>query len=150
MTGLPFRSSVDEGGDMRKLFLGVTAAVAMATPAVAADLPVKAPPLAVAGYSWTGCYVGVAGGFKWARARDTDVPTGLVVADTFSPRGGIVGGTVGCNYQPSSTWVLGVEGDWSWLSVRGDTVDLFAPATFRVEVKEQWLATLRGRAGITY
>jgi outer membrane immunogenic protein len=48
---------------MKKLLLGsVAGIVLMAGPALAADIWVKAPvykaPPPVAGYSWTGCYIG--------------------------------------------------------------------------------------------
>jgi hypothetical protein len=42
--------------------------------AFAADMAVKAPPKPTAPapvYSWTGCYVGVSGGYVWNRARST-------------------------------------------------------------------------------
>ena len=40
-----------------------------AAPALAADLPVKAPPMAPAPvWNWTGFYIGVNGGYSWGRS----------------------------------------------------------------------------------
>ena len=64
----PFLSiEVDRGIQMKKIAL-IAASFALAGTASAADLrrpmPVKAPaPVAVAAYSWTGCYVGAGGGY---------------------------------------------------------------------------------------
>jgi outer membrane immunogenic protein len=52
---------------MRKLFLANLAALtmSMAGPALAADMPIKAPAPFAERFSWTGCYVGghIGGGF---------------------------------------------------------------------------------------
>ncbi len=53
---------------MQRWLLGTAAALAVAGPAIAADMPVKAPPitkapLAPIGYNWTGCYVDGGGGY---------------------------------------------------------------------------------------
>ena len=40
-----------------------------AAPALAADLPVKAPPMPPAPvWNWTGFYIGVNGGYSWGRS----------------------------------------------------------------------------------
>ena len=58
----------NEGGVMKGLLLATMAAVAMAAPVHAADMPLKAPPVAAAAvFSWTDCYVGVSGGGAWSR-----------------------------------------------------------------------------------
>jgi outer membrane immunogenic protein len=94
--------------------------VGLATAAPAADLAVKAPVYkapAIVPFSWTGCYVGVEGGGIWGRSKDTAADStlanfGLPINNGFNLSGGLVGGTVGCNYQVSN-WVLGVENDIS-------------------------------------
>ncbi len=102
--------------------------IAGALPAVAADLPVKARPMApvAMAYNWTGCYIGGNVGGKWVRTSGSvDIgPTGTGVgvgapasvlfaaADTSTL---IFGGQAGCNYQaPGSNWVFGLEGDADW------------------------------------
>lgn len=47
---------------MHKFLMGVTAAVVLAGPAMAADMPVKAAPAVVETYSWAGYYFGINGG----------------------------------------------------------------------------------------
>ena len=50
---------------MKKLLLGVAAsATLIAAPALAADMPLKAPaPAAVVAYNWTGLYIGANAGW---------------------------------------------------------------------------------------
>src|SRR5258706_14826603 len=97
--------------------------------ATAADMAVKARPIpVVAPYSWTGCYVGVEGGGSWGRDRSVSNGTNNGVANgtlgalkTASDiSGGLVGGTLGCNYQVNQ-WVFGIEGDGSWSDERGSS-----------------------------
>jgi outer membrane immunogenic protein len=109
---------------MKKFLLGAVGLIAlgMATPALAADMPVKAapPPVYVAPiYNWTGFYIGANGG--WAQSRscvDFFNATGFDFADGCRERsGGVVGGQFGYRWQ-ASQWVFGVEaqGDWADLS----------------------------------
>ena len=57
---------------MKRLFLSAVAFSAVAVgPALAADLPRKAPayvPPAPPPYNWTGFYVGLNGGYSWGKA----------------------------------------------------------------------------------
>lgn len=99
--------------------LAASAAVA----AHAADLPVKAP-IAPSAYSWAGSYAGIAGGYGWGHSSQTDPgipqpPTDILVdADGhYSVRGGLVGGTLGYNWQ-RGPWVVGWEGDSSWADIK--------------------------------
>ena len=57
---------------MKKLILGTVAlsAAGLVNVASAADMPLKAPAVAPIVYNWSGCYVGINGGFKWARFND--------------------------------------------------------------------------------
>jgi hypothetical protein len=66
----------DTGGlVMKKFLLGSVGLAAMiAGPAMAADMPLKAPP-PVAIFSWTGCYVGAHVGGKSARSELIMAPT---------------------------------------------------------------------------
>ena len=60
---------------MKRLFLSAVAFSAVAVgPALAADLPRKAPayvPPAPPPYNWTGFYVGLNGGYSWERPQVT-------------------------------------------------------------------------------
>jgi len=133
-----------------KAFVGLAAIGALvAGPAMAADLsmPVKAPPIAQV-FSWTGFYIGIDGGGSWGRSKHVDQITGLDDAPWFDVNGGLVGGTAGYNWQMGN-FVLGVEGDMSWVGQNGSAVDTGPggnPA-FSSFTNERWLATVRGRAG---
>ena len=108
---------------------------ATAIPAMGADLPIpyKAAP-AAAPFNWTGFYVGINGGYGWAKS---DWSGGLA---GFDATGAMVGGTVGYNLQMSQ-FVVGFEGDVdaSWL--KG------SDSTACCETKNSWFATARGRLG---
>ena len=110
---------------MKKFLLAsaALASLAIAGPAFAADLPVKAPPPVLpALYNWNGIYIGVQGGaISGTRTHMNEVefvtePDSLDFEDFGHPlHGGFVGGEVGFNWQaPGSRWVFGVEGAGSW------------------------------------
>jgi outer membrane immunogenic protein len=135
---------------MKKAALGIIAIAALiGTPALAADMALKAPPPAPV-YSWTGCYIGIEGGGDWGSSHHTGPAFGGVdIAAPFSLSGGLVGGTLGCNYQ-AKQWVFGIEGDGSWTNKSGSGPDV-APfnTAFVQDTKEQSLGTVRGRLGWT-
>ena len=142
---------------MKSVLIGVVGLLSLgnALPAVAADLPAKAPAPAAAVTNWTGCYIGVEGGGNFGRTRSvaTGAPNpavaGLPLTGTYDMSGGIAGGTVGCNYQ-AGLWVFGLEDDFSWTNKRGSASDLPPfPTTAINRYSEDWLDTLRGRIGIT-
>jgi outer membrane immunogenic protein len=134
----------------------VAATVALGTftfsGANAADLslPLRAPPPPPA-RTWTGCYVGIEGGGALGNDRvtgNTGPHSGTTVT-TITASDGLVGGTVGCNYQFSRFFVIGIEDDLSWNGVQGTASDQKPfPTTFSHSVRGTWLDTLRGRAGI--
>jgi outer membrane immunogenic protein len=130
--------------------------------ASAADLPArvytKAPAdVPVMTYNWTGGYGGIAGGYGWGHSDQTD--PGMVVpppaVDTegdgdghFSLNGGLLGGTWGYNRQ-FGPWVLGLEGDFSWADIKGQS-DVCGPTTVTPHpcgTKLDALGTFRGRVG---
>ena len=141
------------GVKMKKLFPLAAALVSVATAASAADFPVepmKAPLPAPILFSWTGCYVGVEGG--GARGQGEQIANSgpfpnASITGGMTIKGGIAGGTVGCNIQMSNFVVSG-EADFSWTNTRGSTNDLppFNTATVS-ETREKWLDTFRGRFG---
>lgn len=154
---------------MKSLLFGIAVIAGMlATPALAADMPVKAPPPPPPMPTWTGCYLGINGGGDWARWRDTwtgitEAPTGFAVgAATVLPAAAnatldsssvLLGGQIGCNNQTGS-FVLGVEGDLDWdnLHVTRSTVSASLPTIVPGIISEQFssnaLSTLRLRAGL--
>jgi outer membrane immunogenic protein len=143
---------------MKKLLLA-SSALAFAGSAFAADLQpaprmaVKAPVVAAVPFSWTGCYVGAEAGYGWGTKDFTD-PFAVNFADVgqvvrTNVGGGLVGGQVGCNYQPASNWVLGIEGDIAWANITGSTVDPFFNAK-NMSAKTDALAAVTGRVGYTW
>ena len=121
-------------------------ALAAALPASAADLPrgsmpYKAPAY-FAGYNWTGFYLGINGGGAWG---DSDW-NGFAIGN--SPSGGMIGGTVGYNWQAAgSPWVFGVEGDVAWTGISDSTA---CAVLTTCETKNNWFGTVRGRVGYAF
>ena len=139
---------------MRKFLLATTAAVALAAPAQAADMPVKAPPAAVvaATYNWTGFYVGIVGGGAWADTRHTNNVNGAN-SGTHRISGGLFGGTYGYNAQFGS-WVLGLEGDFSWSGIDSSFNDnngsTFCTTPLQCQTSLRWFGTDRARLGYAW
>jgi outer membrane immunogenic protein len=117
----------------------------------AADMAVKAPPLAPPpAYNWTGFYLGAEGGGGWGHAEHTDV-TGFD-SGPFALSGGLIGGTIGYNWQINKI-VLGLEGDGSGAWIKGSTMgtpplNLCGGAPSSCQSALQALGTFRARAGI--
>jgi outer membrane immunogenic protein len=149
---------------MKKLFPLVAAFVSVATAASAADFPVTPAKVALPPpilFSWTGCYIGIVGGYAQGEGEQvavapsvplgTPIPTfgGQTITGGLKISGGLVGGTVGCNIQISN-FVVGVENDLSWSDKKGSTAD---QPPFNVlegavsSTREKWLDTFRGRFG---
>jgi outer membrane immunogenic protein len=155
-------TSDPKGVVMKKLLLVGIAAVGLASaPAFAADLPVKAPPTAAPApvFAWTGCYIGIVGGGAWGQSQhigaadDPDI-SGFPISDSFHLSGGLIGGTLGCNFQAGKV-VVGLEGDGSWVSKKGsglehDETPFIGTDGWIDSTKERWLTTFRGRAGWTF
>src|SRR5882757_8257994 len=103
----------------RALYLGASigALIVVGSSAQAADLAVKAPimrPPPI--FSWTGCYVGGHVGWGWSRhkVRETGLDSSsaniISASGNIDTSGAVFGGQVGCNYQFSGNWVVGIEG----------------------------------------
>jgi outer membrane immunogenic protein len=137
---------------MKKTCAGIAALAALfVTPAIAADMAVKAPPPAPApALSWTGCYAGIEAGYGWARDPNHNESPGAndgLLIGNVKAQGAVVGGTIGCNLQ-TNNWVVGIEDDMSANALKGSVGDLtpFNP-TFSQAVQANWLDTLRVRLG---
>src|SRR2546421_584938 len=132
---------------MKKLLLGTVALVALgAAPALAADLAArpytKAPAYAAPIYNWTGFYVGghIGGAFGGN--------------NNFAGFGGnndgrFLGGVqVGGDYQFAPNWVLGVEGQYSWLGNNNNSV-LF-PNGYLYTNDQRGIGSITCRIGYTW
>lgn len=157
---------------MRKTLLaGVAIAASLTGSALAADLAVRAPAYkapvpVVAGYNWTGFYVGGNAGGIWAKDDVTwSASTAGFGAGAFTAAlnaagtgriessGVTAGGQIGFNYQINSVVVWGVEADLNYtdLSDSRSLAVASPPATPGTTVtstyESKWLATARGRIG---
>jgi outer membrane immunogenic protein len=133
---------------MRRVLLATISLLAFtATAAVAADLPrqmpAKAPAFVPVGYNWTGFYLGINGGYAWGRSNWSGFAT------SPNPSGGMVGGTIGYNWQGlGSPWVFGLEGDLDWTNIKSTFTDVTCPTG--CQTKNTWLGTARGRIGYAW
>ncbi len=152
---------------MQKIVIGIAAiATLIGTPALAADMVVKAPPPAPAPvYSWTGFYIGANIGGGWGAQSVDYAPNDPMAVILFQSGGGpppasftssgILGGIqLGYNYQFDSHWLVGFETDFDGSGVRGSgsTSGTFAPyykAPFNAPVQDgiDWFGTVRARLG---
>jgi outer membrane immunogenic protein len=130
---------------MKTIPIAVALSVVGIASAMAADMSGPAPsyikaPLVTPTYSWTGCYLGVNGGYGWNSGHttyrdDTNAPNAdpinHVAPDPFGfteqfiatpaatgGSGGLAGGGAGCDLQ-SQRWVLGIEADIDWAHISG-------------------------------
>ena len=130
-------------------------AIAIAAPAQAADIPVKAaPPPVVAVYNWTGFYLGVHVGGAFGTSVQTFFdPVGPAsgTTDRYDISGIAGGGTAGYNFQ-FSNFVIGVEADISAADISGRSSNLNPSYNCGLvcETDVRWFATLRGRAGFAF
>ena len=109
-----------------------TLAVGAAAPAVAADLPArapatytKAPAIVQAAYDWSGFYIGINGGGGWARTplneSSTEGPGVVLNLSGIDMNGFVVGGHFGYNWQYYSRVVAGFEVDADFADIKGST-----------------------------
>lgn len=134
---------------MKKFFLGTVGLVAMAAPALAADLAVKAAPAPYIApmYNWSGFYVGANGGWGSSRSCWDLVPIGGVVfADGCADRsGGVAGGQIGYRWQ-TGQFVFGLEAQGDWADLSGSRISIFDP-TFTTHTKVGGLGLFTGQLG---
>src|SRR6202171_1200605 len=135
---------------MKKFLLGTVALVALGAtvPALAADLGArtytKAPVYAAPIYNWTGFYIGGPVGGAFGGNNNFN---GLVTGNNNDGR--FLGGVqVGADYQFAPNWVLGIEGQYSWLGSNNNGV--IFPGGFVYTNNQRALASVTGRVGYTW
>lgn len=110
------------------------------------------------GFTWSGLYVGAQAGYAWANENDnlSDLfDESIASADHFDMNGLLGGIYAGANWQTTSNWVLGVEGDISWTGLDGsrdyDGITDFGIVSFEdigtLSMNIDWEASLLLRAG---
>src|SRR5580692_12774460 len=126
------------------------------SPALGADLPMKAAPVVTPLYDWSGFYVGVFGGGGMGNHNyNNGTPTAFAnYLINYDSSGGIAGGEVGYNVQ-SGDIVAGVEATGFWSGIKGsDSSQFFSPAPLNANVvsidttKLRDGASFRARGGI--
>jgi outer membrane immunogenic protein len=136
---------------MKKFLLGTVALVALGAtvPALAADLGArspytKAPAYAAPIYNWTGFYVG--GHIGGAFAGDNGF-SGLSNNNSGSFLGGL---QAGADYQFAPNWVLGIEGQYSWIGINNNVAFTGAGAGYVYANNQRGLGSVTGRVGYTW
>lgn len=128
---------------MLKKIIPALAAIVVAAPALAGDLPsmksAPLPPPVVVAYDWTGFYLGADLGGAWAQGQYSG-PFATVNVNGDLIMGGAF---LGYNRQYGS-FVVGLEGD-----VQGLGVDRTLPGT-NLRVQQNLLASINGRLGFAF
>jgi len=156
------------------LFAGsLCVAIAVASAAGAADLTpmYKAHAPAPAGSSWTGCYLGAHLGWGLADPQLQDsspvnvltaggvAVSGLLDAASLQRHVGIgddngplAGAQIGCDYQFSGNYVIGISASAAGADINGDTLDPFQTAgpSNDVLAKTDFLGDVSGRLGVIW
>ena len=116
-------------------------------PALAADMPLKAPHIQSV-FDWTGFYIGAHAGYSRGSSNAVlSDPASTAASNSFS---GVIGGVqAGYNYQLPSGVLLGVEADITFPNYLTSNSVVSSLASARSTVTEQWdyVATARGRVG---
>jgi outer membrane immunogenic protein len=121
--------------------LAIVSALFIALPltANAADIAVKMhAPLPPPSLNWTGCYIGGNGGGTWIKNNSALVaiggaPPGIPLG-TSAGDAAAYGGQVGCDYQSSGNWVVGVRGMWDGTTANSSIQGAIAPGGGAVTV----------------
>jgi outer membrane immunogenic protein len=154
----------------RLIFITAVVAALIATPAMAADMPVKAlaytAPSAV--FNWTGAYAGISLGGRWTDTAWTTIGIGSPLGSpdpTANPSSlesstFRAGGYIGYNWQITPLSVIGAEADAGWGHINntlagipgtygtcGLCVGPLATSVDSSNVKLGWDGSLRGRIG---
>jgi outer membrane immunogenic protein len=151
---------------IRAALLSSVGVVALSGMALAADLPIRqVAPVFAPQFSWAGAYVGGHIGAARQLARWDDFNQGSLVpgggpgsaagclggcgSNLANDVGFIGGGQIGYNWQ-SGSFVYGIEADISGLDAKLDTD--WSPNRGNLNLSTShsidWLATIRGRAGL--
>jgi outer membrane immunogenic protein len=118
---------------------------ALGNSAIAADMPVKAPPPPPAPvYLWTGCYIG--GNIGWAELSAHLDNTIEGNDGRLSKSGFAGGGQIGCDYQFAANWVFGIQGMFDGADISRSRESILFPAiTFHSNVHS--FGTITARLG---
>lgn len=141
---------------MKRILFAAILSVATAGGAGAADIaqppPPEAPgayvPLVPPVYNWGGVYIGINGGWGWGDGK-WSLPATVAfpaLSGTVNDNGAIIGGTLGVNYQ-TDAFVFGLEGDLDYSGINTDTTSTVCAVSGNCQTGNNWLSTVRARAG---
>jgi outer membrane immunogenic protein len=152
---------------MRRVVLAA-AVLALSGTAQAADMPIKAAPMA-APAGWTGWYIGVNGGGGWGSVSPDVTNIGpnsfFAVANIpavtgngsqhFHTSGALAGGQIGYLFQ-AGRGIFGFEVAGDWTDIKGSvsngpttyTVTPGSTFSWNLSGKSDWLVTVLGRIGL--
>jgi outer membrane immunogenic protein len=142
--------SFSETKTMKKILLTTVALTALgaAAPALGADLGArpyynKAPAYAAPLYNWTGFYLGGHIGGAFASSNNFN---GLVLSDSNAR---LLGGIqAGGDWQFAPNWVVGIEGQYSWLG--NHYMNAIFPGGIVYNNDQRAIASITGRIGYTW
>jgi outer membrane immunogenic protein len=138
----------------------------IATPALGADMALKAPPAAPApACTWCGWYVGGNVGYGWGRDTDPGISfidggvnftgffnTGGNVYRSVDPRGAVGGLQLGYNWQ-TGNWVVGAIADFDGAGIKasGSATSTIPPTIATINEglsgNVKWFGTVRAKVG---
>jgi outer membrane immunogenic protein len=137
----------------RILFTAISLGVlGLMSPALGADLLIKAGPVATPLYDWSGFYVGVYGGGGFGNHNyNNGTPNGFAnYLINYDSTGGIGGGEVGYNVQ-SGDIVVGVEAGGFWSGIKGSDLSQFNAGALPIAAVDatslRWGGTFLARGG---
>jgi outer membrane immunogenic protein len=144
---------------MKRILLSALATVALAAPALAADLPArpyaKAPAIVAAPYyDWSGFYIGLNGGYGSSHkcvdnAGFVNAPLAVLVHDNCgNATGGLAGGQIGYNWQAGS-WVFGLEAQGDWADLSGSAPSTLFPG-ISARARIDGIGLFTGRVGYAW
>jgi outer membrane immunogenic protein len=136
----------------RSFVVGAALTSILASSAMAADMPTKvyrSPPAEV--FSWSGFYIGGHLGYGSSSNDWKFLDVGSSGSKTFNMGSGTItgalgGAQVGVNWQTGPV-VLGVEADFSWADLSGETCNFALGGSFLCSSKVQRFGTITGRIG---
>ena len=123
-------------------FVGAARADGMPEPEPVASAPVYVTPVRL---PWTGFYVGAHAGYGWTHVDEVSPAVPMGPATGAGP---LVGGHAGYNWQ-HHRFVMGIEVDGTATWLRTDSGSC-APTLLNCSADYNWLASLRGRAGVVF
>jgi outer membrane immunogenic protein len=129
---------------MKNILFAAAATALTALPARGADLGVyRAPAYAAPIYTWTGFYVGAHLGGAFGGSNNFN---GLALSDNDAR---FLGGVqAGANWQFYGNWVVGAEGQYSWLS--GNNASAVFPGGFVYNNDQRGLGSVTARLGYSF